>query len=66
MEASFTAIARGITHNDLNAELALIMADDETSRMWKKVFQGHEKGTLINLDKPGSTYLEENLDAQQK
>jgi hypothetical protein len=33
MEASFTAIARGITHSDLNAELALIMADDETSRM---------------------------------
>jgi hypothetical protein len=52
MEASFTAIAGGITHNDLNAELAIIMADDETSKMWKKVFQGHEKGTLINPDKP--------------
>jgi hypothetical protein len=66
MEACFTAIARGITHNDLNAELAIIMSDDETSRMWKKVFQGHEKGTLINPDKLGSTYLEEYLDAQQK
>ena len=66
MEASFTAIARGITHNDLNAELALIMADDETWKLWKKVFQAHEKGTLMNPDKVGSTYLEEYLDAQQK
>jgi hypothetical protein len=52
MEASFTAIARGITHNDLKAELTLIMAPEETSRLWKKVFVSHEKGLFINPDKP--------------
>ena len=66
MEASFTAIARGITHADLNAELAIIMADDETARLWKKIFIAHEKGTLMNPDKPGSTYLDEYLEAQQR
>ena len=66
MEASFTAIARGITHSDLNAELTLIMAPDETWRMWKKVFSAHENGTLINPDKPGRTYLDDYLEAQQK
>src|ERR1700737_4751287 len=66
MEASFTAIARGITHADLNAELAIIMADDETAKLWKKIFIAHEKGTLMNPDKPGSTYLDEYLEAQQR
>ena len=66
MEASFTAIARGITHADLNAELTLIMAPDETSRLWKKVFLAHEKGTFINPDKPGRTYLDDHLESQQK
>ena len=66
MEASFTAIARGITHADLNAELTLIMAHDETSRLWKKMFATHEQGTFINSDKPGRTYLEDHLEAQQK
>jgi hypothetical protein len=66
MKASFTAIARGITHADLNTELTLIMAPDETSRLWKKVFAAHEQGTFINPDKPGRTYLEDHLEAQQK
>ena len=66
MEACFTAIARGITHPDLNAELAIIMADDETYRLWRKIFTAHEKGTLMNPDKPGSTYLDEYLEAQNK
>jgi hypothetical protein len=66
MEASFTAIARGITHNDLKAELTLIMAPEETSRLWKKVFVSHEKGLFINPDKPGRTYLEDHVEAQQK
>ena len=66
MEASFTAIARGITHADLNAELNLIMADDETSKLWKKIFKAHEQGTLMNPDRPGTTYLDEYLEAQQK
>jgi hypothetical protein len=33
MEASFTAISRGIIHADLNAELSIIMTDEETARM---------------------------------
>ena len=66
MEASFTAIARGITHADLNAELNLIMAEDQASKLWKKIFIAHEKGTLMNPDKPWSTYLDEYLEAQQK
>ena len=66
MEAFFTAIARGITHSDLNAELTLIMAPDETSKLWKKVFTAHESGTLINPDKPGRTFLDDHLEAQQR
>ena len=66
MEASFSAIARGITHTDLNVELTIIMAPDETSKLWKKVFAAHENGTFINPDKPGRTYLEDHLEAQQK
>jgi hypothetical protein len=66
MEASFTAISRGITYADLNAELSIIMADEETARMWKKIFIAHEKGTLMNPDKVGSTYLEEYQEAQQR
>jgi hypothetical protein len=66
METSFTAIARGITHAELHAELNLIMAEDQTARLWKKIFIAHEQGTLINPDKPGHTYLEEYLEAQQK
>lgn len=66
MEASFTTISRGITHADLNAELTLIMAPDQTSRLWKKIFIGHEEGTLLNPDKPRRTYLEDHREAQQK
>ena len=66
MEASFTAIARGITHADLNAELTLIMAPDLTSRLWRKIFIAHEEGTLMNPDKPGYTFLDEHVEAQQK
>ena len=62
MEASFIAIARGITHANLNAKLTLIMAPDETLRLWKKVFAAHEKGTFINPDKLERTYLEDHLD----
>ena len=66
MEASFTAIARGITHADLNAELTLIMALDPTSRLWRKIFIAHEEGILMNPDKPGYTFLDEHVDSQQK
>lgn len=66
MEASFTAIARGITHADLNAELTLIMAPDQTSKLWKKIFIAHEQGTLLNPDNPGRTYLDDYREAQQK
>ena len=66
MQASFTAIARGITHADLNAELTLIMASDQTSRLWRKIFIAHDQGTLMNPDKPGCTYLDDHLEAQQK
>ena len=66
MEASFTAIARGITHAELNAELNLIMAEDQTFKLWKKIFIAHEKGTLLHPDKPGFTFLDEYLEAQQK
>ena len=66
MEASFTAIARGITHPELKAELNIIMADDHTSKLWRKIFTAHEQGTLPNPDKPGQTYLDEHIEAQQK
>lgn len=66
MEASFTAIARGITHADLNAETMLIMAPDPTSKLWRKIFLAHEEGTLLNPDKPGRTYLDDYHEAQQK
>jgi hypothetical protein len=66
MEASFTTIAREIIHANLNAELTLIMAPDQTSRLWRKIFIAHEEGTLMNPDKPGSTFLDDHLEAQQK
>ena len=66
MEACFTAICRGITHPDLIAESNLIMSDDETSRLWRKIFIAHEQGTLPNPDKPGSTFLDDHVEAQQK
>ena len=60
------AIARGVTHSDLNVELTIIMAPDQTSRMWKKIFFAHEDGTLMNPDKPGYTFLNDWEEAQQK
>lgn len=66
MEASFTAIVRGLTLTDLAAELNIVMADEDTAKLWRKIFTGHEKGTLMNPDKPGTTYLDEHKEAQQK
>lgn len=66
MEASFTAIARGITHPELVTELTLIMAPDATFRLWRKIFVFHEEGTLMNPDKPGYTFLDEHNETQQK
>ena len=42
------------------------MAPDVTFRMWKRIFFAHEDGTLMNPDKPGTTFLEEFEEAQQK
>lgn len=61
MEAPFIAIARGVTHADLNVELTIVMAPDEKSKLWKKIFIGHEKCKLINPDKPRRTYLEDHI-----
>ena len=66
MEASFIAIARGVTHSDLIAETTLIMAPVETSKLWRKVFTAHETGTLLNPDRLGRTYLDDHVEAQQK
>ena len=44
MESSFIAIARGITHAELSAELTIIMAPDETSKLWKKNIYSTREG----------------------
>ena len=39
---------------------------DQTSKLWKKIFKAHEEGTLLNPDKPGTTYLDAYRESQQK
>ena len=62
-EAQFSGINPRITHENLAAELAIIMGDDLTYSSWKKAFTMHEDGTLVNPDTQ-QQFIKDHEDAE--